>query len=167
MSLLAVALALLALVGGPPQIVHADGRVGQFRIDVTTKAQLVAALGQPRMTEPATSARSRKPAGVRLVYSCGTNCDTVYSFSNRTGKLSDFASASPSFRTERGAGVGLTSTQAAKLEGKPIVPSCGSGKTIHVRWDETHQFALEVLRGRVTILVYVGPHTTYYEPFGC
>jgi hypothetical protein len=92
----------------------------------------------------------------------------VYSFSNKTGRLSDFASASRAFRTERRAGVGMTSAQASKLEGNPVVPTgCVSGKVIHVRWDETHQFGLEVLRGRVTILVYIGPHTTYYEPFGC
>jgi len=167
MSVLAVAVALVALAGGPPQVVHADGRVGQFRIDVTTKAQLVAALGKPRTTVVAVSGATAKRVGVRLAYSCGTSCDTVYSFSDKTGKLSDFASASRSFRTERGAGVGMTSAQASKLERKQVVPGCGSGKAIHVRWDKTHALVLAVLGGRVTILTYIGPHSTYYEPFGC
>jgi hypothetical protein len=64
MSGLAVAVALVALAGGPPQVVHADGRVGQFRIGVTTKAQLVAALGKPGKSEAAISDMSKKPVGV-------------------------------------------------------------------------------------------------------
>jgi hypothetical protein len=53
MSTLAALAVVVALAGGPAQVVHPDGRVGQFRIDVTTKAQLVAALGKPRTTEVA------------------------------------------------------------------------------------------------------------------
>jgi hypothetical protein len=165
MSVLAVAAALAALAGGPTQVVHPDGRVGQFRIDVTTRAQVLAALGKPRTTMVAVSESSGKRIGVRLAYACGAGCDTVYSFSDETGRLSDFASASRSFRTEHGSAAGMSSARAAKLEGNPVVPGCGSGKSIHVRWDETHQFALAVLGGRVTILAYIGPHSTYDEPF--
>ena len=161
-ALLAV---VAALAGGQPQVVHADGRIGQFRIDVTTKAELVAALGKPRMTTVAKSMTSRKRVGLRLVYSCGASCDTVYAFNDKTGKLSDFASTSRSFRTEHGAGAGMTAARAAKLERKPIVPGCSPGKAIRVRWDENHQLVLAVVERRVTLVAYIGPHTTYDDPF--
>ena len=156
----AVLAAVVALVGGPAQVVHPDGRIGQFRIGVTTKAQLLAKLGAPRKTVPVTN-KSGARIAVRLAYSCGAGCDTVYSFRDATGRLADFASASHAFRTEHGAHVGLTSLLAAELEGKPAVRACGSGKAIHVRRDATGDLALAVLAGKVTILVYLGPHSTY------
>jgi hypothetical protein len=160
----AALLAAAALAGGPVQVVHPDGRVGPFRIGVTTKAQLLAALGAPRKTVPVTN-KSGARVAVRLAYSCGTGCDTVYSFRETTGKLADFASASHAFRTEHGAHVGMTSLLAGELEGKPAVKACGTGKAIHVRRDATHDLALAVLKGRVTILAYLGPRSTYGKAF--
>ena len=163
MSVVAL-LAAAVVASGPVQVVHPDGRVGQFRIGVTTKAQLLAALGAPRKTVPVTSKAGAR-VGVRLDYSCGTACDTVFSFREPSGRLADFASASHAFRTEHGAHVGMTSLLAAELEGKPAVKACGSGKAIHVRRDATHDLALAVLGGRVTILAYLGPQTTYGKAF--
>jgi hypothetical protein len=157
-------LAAAALAGSPAQVVHVDGRVGHFRIGVTTKAQLLAVLGAPRKTVPVTNKAGMRVA-VRLAYSCGAGCDTVYSFRETTGKLADFASASHAFRTEHGAHVGMTSLLAAELEGKPAVKACGTGKAIHVRRDAKGDFALAVLGGRVTILAYLGPKSTYGKAF--
>jgi hypothetical protein len=160
MSVVAVLAAVAALAGGPTQVVHPDGRVGQFRIGITTEAQLLIALGAPRKTVPVTN-KSGARVAVRLAYSCGAGCDTVYSFREPAGRLADFASASHAFRTEHGAHVGMTSLLAAELEGKPAVKACGNGKAIHVRRDAAGDLALAVLAGKVTILVYLGPHSTY------
>jgi hypothetical protein len=165
MSTLAALAAVVALAGGPAQIVHPDGRVGQFRIDVTTKAQLVATLGKPRTTQVAVPKVGGKRTGIRLAYSCGASCDTVYSFSDKTGTLSDFASASPAFTTERGSHAGMAAASAIKLEAKPVGPGCGSAKLIHVRWDATHELVVLTVSGRVTIIAYIGPHSTYHKPF--
>lgn len=58
-------------------MVHADGRIGRCRVGVTTQAQLVAALGKPRLAIDANPRPGAKRLGVHLGYSCGTNCDTV------------------------------------------------------------------------------------------
>jgi len=165
MSPLAALAASVVLAGGPAQVVHPDGRVGQFRIDVTTKAQLVAALGKPRTTEVAVPRTGAKRTGVRLAYSCGASCDIVYSFSDKTGTLSDFATSSPAFRTERGSHPGMSALRAVKLEGKPVAAGCGSAKLIRVRWDGMHELAVLTVYGRVTIVAYIGPHSTYHKPF--
>jgi hypothetical protein len=164
MNLAALLAAVAALAGGPAQVVHPDGRVGQFRIGVTTKAQLLTALGAPRKTVAVTN-KSGARVAVRLAYSCGAGCDTVYSFREPAGRLADFASASHAYLTEHGAHVGMSSLLAAELEGKPAVKACGNGKAIHVRRDATHDLALAVLGGRVTILAYLGPHSTYGKAF--
>jgi hypothetical protein len=36
---------------------------------------------------------------------------------------------------------------------------------IRVRWDATHKLAVSTLKGRVTLIVYVGPSSTYVKPF--
>jgi hypothetical protein len=164
MSVVALVAAAAVAAAAPTQVVHPDGRVGPFRIGVTTKAQLLTALGAPRKTVPVEN-KSGARVGVRLAYSCGTSCDTVYSFREPDGRLTDFASASRAFRTERGAHVGMSSLLAGELEGKPVVRACGQGKAIHVRRDATHDLALAVFSGRVTILAYLGPRTTYGKAF--
>jgi hypothetical protein len=164
MTSFAVLATIAALSGGPAQVLHPDGRVGRFRIDVTTKAQVVAALGKPRTTVVATSP-TRKRIGDRLSYSCGNNCETVFSFSDKTGRLSDFATSSPAYVTERGSHAGMSASRAAKLEGKPLVAGCPPGKVIRVRWDGTHKLGISTLQGVVKIIAYIGPHSTYDKPF--
>jgi len=165
MTAFAILGAAVALAGGPPQVVHADGRVGQFRVGVTTKAQLLAALGKPRVSIDAVPKPGAKRLGVHLAYSCGTNCDTVYSFSDKTGKLSDFATASPLITTEHGSHAGMSAARAVKLEGKPLVPSCAPATVIHVRWDAGGKLGVSTLKGRVTIVAFIGPNSTYAKPF--
>ena len=165
MTPFAVLAVIAALAGGPAQVVHPDGRIGQFRIGVTTKAQLIAALGQPRLTIDAVPRPGAKPLGVHVGYSCGTNCDTVYSFSAKTGTLSDFATESPTITTERGSHAGMSTSRAVKLEGKALIPSCAPATVIPVRWDATHKLGVSTLNGRVTIIAYIGPNSTYAKPF--
>lgn len=165
MTPFAVFAAVVALAGGPPQVVHADGRIGRFQIGVTTKAQLIAALGKPRVTIDAVPRPGAKPLGVHVGYSCGTSCDTVYSFSAKTGRLSDFATESPTITTERGSHAGMSTSEALKREGKALIPSCKPAMVIPVRWDATHKLGVSTLKGRVTIIAYIGPNSTYAKPF--
>jgi hypothetical protein len=147
-------LAAVAVVGG---VVHADGRVGQFRIDGTTDAQVRRALGPPTRVSPAIWEPTGKRIGTRLVYG-----STTYSF--RGGRLADFETRSPTFRTERGPRVGMDASVAAARERRRIVPGC-TNPVVHIRWDRRRQFVLGIVRGRVWSIVYVGPRTTKYEPF--
>jgi len=149
--------ALLAAVAVAGGVVHADGRVGQFRIDATTDAQVRRALGPPTRVYPAIWEPTGKRIGTRLVYG-----RTTYSFRGR--RLADFETRSPAFRTERGSRVGMTGSAAAARQRRRIVPGC-TGPTIHLRWDRHHAFVLGIVRGRVWSIVYIGPHTTRYEPF--
>jgi hypothetical protein len=165
MTSFAVLATIAALAAAPPQVVlHPDGRIGQFRIDVTTRAQVVAVLGNARTTVVA-SGPKKKRIGVRLDYSCGNGCEMVFSFSDKTGRLSDFATSAPFYTTERGSHVGMSAASAAKLEGKPLVPACSPGKVIRVRWDATHKFGISTLQGVVKTIAYIGPHSTYDKPF--
>jgi hypothetical protein len=36
---------------------------------------------------------------------------------------------------------------------------------IRVRWDGTHKLGISTLQGLVTIIAYIGPHSTYDRPF--
>jgi hypothetical protein len=70
--------------GRSVDIVHADGRIGSFRLDVTTERDVRARLGRPdgvsRDKTPAVTA----PHGERtLVYLCGRDCRTQYSLTPR------------------------------------------------------------------------------------
>jgi len=103
------------------------------------------------------------PSGRTLSYRCGRGCRTAYSFNSSTGKLSDFQSSSRRFVTERGSYVGMKATEAARRERAKIVPGCGDARTIHVRWDLHHALFLLVRHGKVDGLVYLGPHSIFYE----
>jgi hypothetical protein len=146
-----------------PIIVHPDGRIGPFRIDVTTDAQIRAVAGRPARVEKAYSELTPKPVGHRLVYQCGRGCVTEYSIRRATGRLSDFSTGSPRFRTERGSRPGMSTARAARLEGRKFGPGCGDGLYLHVRWDLRHAFVLTADRGRVDGILYLGPHSVYYE----
>ena len=164
-----ISFAVLAAVasvaaGAPPQVVHPDGRIGRFRVGVTTQAKLVAALGKPRLAIDANPRPGAKRLGVHLGYSCGTNCDTVYSFSDKTGTLSDFATESPAFTTERGSHAGMPASRAAMLEGKRLVPGCGLATVIRVRWDAVGKLGVGALKGRVTSIAYIGRSSTHVKP---
>jgi hypothetical protein len=144
-------------------VVHGDGRIGSFRIDHTTEAQLRTAIGKPKRVEKVVAEAPGGPSGRTLYYRCGRGCRSAYSFNASTGKLSDFQSESPRFVTERGSYVGMKTTEAAKRERAKIGPGCGDGRYIHVRWDLHHALVLTVSHGYVDGFVYLGPHSIFYE----
>ena len=161
-ALLACIAAATAGAAGRP-VVRADGRIGSFRIDRTTEAQLRASLGRPTRVVKVVAEAPGGPSGRTLSYRCGRGCRTAYSFNSATGRLSDFQTSSPRFVTERGSYVGMKATEAARRERAKIRPGCGDDRVIHVRWDLHHALVLLVWHGKVEMLVYLGPHSIFYE----
>jgi len=165
--MLAVGIVALCGCGGTASprrsVVHADGRIGPFRLDVTTEAQLRAKLGKPEgliaRMDPAVTA----PHGGRtLAYACGKGCLTEYSFNNDTKTLSDFWTQSSRWATERGSHAGMPFARAAELEHKRAHVGC-SGDQVDIRTDRKHAYVLISDDKRVDALVYLGPHSTYYD----
>jgi hypothetical protein len=161
------AVALLSACGGtaspPRSVVHADGRIGPFRLDVTTEAQLRAKLGKPegliKRLDPALTA----PHGGRaLVYVCGKGCLTEYTFNNDTDALADFWTQSPRWSTERGSHPGMPLARAERLEGAHAHPGC-SGDQVNIRMDAHHTYVVIGWRKRVNDITYLGPHSAYYD----
>jgi len=161
--LAAVALGAAGCGSGSKLVVHADGRIGPFHLDRTTEAEVRAKLGRPdgvvRQMDPAQTA----PHGGRtLVYVCGENCLTEYSFNNDTKTLSDFWTQSRKWRTERGSHPGMSARLAASREGKKIGPGC-SGDTIFIRKARDRAYVLVAWKDRINTITYLGPHSTYYD----
>ena len=162
MSIVALGLIAAATAAGP--VVHPDGRIGVFRLDRTTEAQIRAVAGQPLEVETDFSPGKRGPIGRSLTYRCGgAGCRTIYSISNATGALSDFWTSSPRFRTPRGTHVGMTRAEAVRREGTRVRPGCGTGGYIYLRSDARRSFVLNVWGGRVRSMIYLGPHSVYYD----
>jgi hypothetical protein len=154
----------MAAVSSPgPWVAHPDGRIGPLQIDVTTEAQIRAALGRPLKVEKDYWPGKKGVYGHTLTYRCGRRCTTQYSINERTGRLSDFWSQSQRFFTEHGTRAGMTSREATARERKPLLPGCGFPRYIHLRFDRRHIFVLAVFHGRVDSIGYLGPHTVYYE----
>jgi hypothetical protein len=145
-------------------VAHPDGRIGPFRIDATTEAQIRAELGRPLKVQKDYWPGKRGVYGRTLTYRCGPKCETAYSINAHTGKLSDFWSQSQRFFTEHGTRTGMTVHEAkAREAAKRLVRGCGYPGYIQLRWDEHHIFVLETFHGRVDAIIYVGPHTVAYE----
>jgi hypothetical protein len=159
-----VAAVLATAIGaatGP--VVRVDGRIGPFRIDVTTEAQLRALAGKPDRVENQFFPPAKRPVGHTLYYRCGQGCQTAYSINDTTGRLSDFESNAPRFATEHGSRVGVQAAVAARREGRRLVPGCGAGRYLHLRWEPHRAFVLSVSLERVSGIVYLGPHSVYYD----
>jgi hypothetical protein len=163
--LILVAAILLAAgcSGRHANVVHADGRIGPFQLDSTTEAEVRAKLGQPdgvmRQRDPAVTA----PHGGRtLVYVCGKDCRTAYSFNKDTLKLSDFWTQSRRWTTAHGSRPGMRGRDAAARERAKIHPGC-SGDQIDIRADRRNAFVLILWKGRVDSITYLGPHSIYYD----
>jgi hypothetical protein len=103
------------------------------------------------------------PSGRTLYYRCGRGCRTAYSFNSSTGKLSDFQTSSPRFVTERGSYVGMKAAEAARREHAKVGPGCGDDRVIPVGLDRHHTLVLFVWRGEVDGVVYLGPHSIFYD----
>ncbi len=144
------------------QIVRADGRIGTFTVDVTTEAQVRAQLGAPAKVRKEECA-AKSTCGHTLEYLCGTRCFTDYSFNDATGRLSDFLTRSPDFRTVHGSHAGMSAAAAASREHKRIDPACGFDHEIRLRSDRTHLFVLAVSGKTVYAIAYLGPHSVYYD----
>ena len=147
--------------GGP--VVHADGRIGPFRLDHTTEIDVRAKLGKPdgviAKMDPAVTA----PHGGRtLVYVCGKECRTEYSFNNETRTLSDFWTQSSRWTTTHGSRPGMAARRAAALERRKIHPGC-SGDQVDIREDRHHAYVLIMWKAKVNSITYLGPHSTYYD----
>jgi hypothetical protein len=160
---LAAALLTAGCGGKTGLVVHADGRIGPFRLDRTTEAEVRAKLGKPDgligKMDPAETA----PHGGRtLVYVCGRDCRSEYSFNNDTKALSDFWTQSSHWRTERGSRPGMPAKKAAEREGRKIGPGC-SGDQVQIRWDQGHSYVLIMWKGKVDSITYLGRHSTYYD----
>ena len=166
----ALAVSVLAAIASTPAsaahgpVVRASGQIGPFHIDRTTEAQLRSIAGPPARVENNFSPGRRRPIGHTLYYRCGGSCLTTYSINDATGKLSDFWTRSPHFRTERGAHVGMRRARAVALERKRVLPSCGIGPgSIYIRSDHGRIFVLGIYRDRVYSMTYLGPHSVHYE----
>ena len=101
------------------------GRVGGFRVGVSTEQQVRAAYGAP-LRRTAIRGGGTKPIGHQLEYRCGDvgECSTTFAFPARTGRLSDFSTSSPSYRTDRRTTIGMFRDEAERREGARMVSSC-------------------------------------------
>jgi hypothetical protein len=145
-----------------PQV-HPDGRIGALQIDVSTEQDVRDVAGKPFKVAKVLAETGPEAVGHELYYHCGRDCLTVYAISNTTGKLADYNTQSREFVTERGSRVGMRAKRAAAREGRKIVGGCGEGHYIHLRFDDQHVFVLGVFAGKVSSIVYQGPHTLSYE----
>jgi len=143
--------------------VHPDGRIGQLQIDVSTEGEIRRFAGKPSRVEPDFWPGKKGQFGHSLQYRCGRKCLTNYSINKATGRLSDYWTQSPRFRTERGSHVGMSAKRAAHLEGRKLVPGCGFPRYLHLRWEHDRIFVLAIWKGRVDSIGYLGPHTVYYD----
>jgi hypothetical protein len=147
----------------PQWTAHADGRLGPLEIDVSSDADVRKAAGTPSKVE-----RVLWP-GIRahtLIYPCGRTCETAYSINDKTGKLSDYWTASPRIRTEDGAVVGMSAARAARLEHKRPHPGCGFPSYLYLRADRSSEqrlFVLAIWKGKIDSIGYLGPHSVYYD----
>jgi hypothetical protein len=57
----------------------------------------------------------------------------------------------------------MRAAAAAAREGKKLEPGCGPGLYLHLRWDRGHTFVLTIWHGTVDRIVYLGPHSVYYD----
>jgi hypothetical protein len=164
-ALALVAVAVTAGCGGSSTswVVHPDGRIGGLRIDVSTDADVRHFAGKPDKVE------IEREGGIRahsLIYRCGRKCETSYSINDKTGKLSDYWTSSPRFKTEHGSYVGMSAARAARLEHKKPHPGCGFPLYLYLRAidkPDNRLFVLAIWKGKIDSIGYLGPHSVYYD----
>ena len=161
---LLLAVAVTAGCGGSTSWeIHPDGRIGPLEIDVSTDADVRHFAGKPNKVE-----QERMP-GIRahtLIYGCGRKCETSYSINDKTGKLSDYWTSSPRFRTEHGSYFGMAAKRASRLEHRKPHLGCGFPLYLYLRAaNEPAQrlFVLAIWKGKIDSIGYLGPHSTYYD----
>ena len=57
----------------------------------------------------------------------------------------------------------MSAARAAAAEHREIAGACGEGRAIQLRSDERHMYVLAVFARKVSLIVYLGPHTLSYE----
>ena len=57
----------------------------------------------------------------------------------------------------------MPAAEAAQRERRKLVPGCGDGLYLHLRWDPHHAFVVTVWRGKVAEIIYLGEHSIYYD----
>jgi hypothetical protein len=146
---------IAALVVAAVTVVHADGHIGAFTIDRTTRPQVLASLGRPDRVVPVTDEPTGRRTGSMLVYG-----RTSYAFSGTSGRLSDFGTGSHGYVTEHGSRVGMTAAAASALEGRPVTVRCGGAdRSIRMRFDARGTLVLTIYGGRVAAIGFRGPHS--------
>jgi hypothetical protein len=103
-------------------------RIGSLRIDVSTRAAIVAFAGTPDVTVTGKSSWQGVPRFHALAYGCSRtsapgldrlghwSCRTVYYVNSRTARLVAFFTESPGFRTADGIRPGMAQNAADRLE---------------------------------------------------
>ena len=148
---LAVPLALSAAAAaaapsGGAGVVAATGAIGPLRVDVSTRAAIVAFAGSPAAA--VTGSFEASFAGypkhfLALGYGCSRTrhvgpdpgayepahvyCRTIYYLNPQTSRLAGFWTDSPAFRTPRGTRPGMTEAEVVRLERRKARPGAFPG----------------------------------------
>lgn len=118
-------------------IISTDGTIGSLRFGVSTEANIDAVAGVPVASVTASFAAPGRPDYHALGYGCsmtqvgseptlqaGEYCQTIYYLNTSTGTFQGFVTSSPMFRTSLGTTVGMSSSEAAGLEGQSAHYGC-------------------------------------------
>jgi hypothetical protein len=119
-------------------IVTTSGRIGSLRIDVSTRAAIVAALGSPAAETVGTFSGSRRYRA--LGYTCSTTrataawplrsggpyCQTIFFLSPGDGRLRDFYTHSSRYRLASDVRIGMTTEIAERLLHRLVIVGCES-----------------------------------------
>ena len=134
------------------EVVAPHGRIGPFRIGVTTGHQLVAQLGEPARRMRLVYGNG---PGFDLIYRCGQACQTSYSV-GLDGRIHDFLTTSGAFVTPRGSYVGMSTAAAEQHEGKRLRGEC-PGRVLYLG----HGLSLVALAGKVSYIILLGPKSLF------
>jgi hypothetical protein len=122
----------------PTTTVTSAGRIGPLRIDVSTRAAIVAAAGRPDAERVGTLNGSRRYRA--LGYECtaaksdlrvrwpllarGPYCRTVFFLDPRSGRLGDFFTTSSRYREAHGVRIGMPTATAERLLHRRVYIGC-------------------------------------------
>lgn len=140
---LALILVTQTLVGASPtQLVTSSGRIGALRIDVSTRAAIVAAAGRPDGERTGAWNGSRRYRA--LGYGCaatksdvtwpllarGPYCRTVFFVDPRGGRLGTFFTTSTHYRGAHGVRIGMPTSTAERLLRRRVIVGCEENITL-------------------------------------
>ena len=119
-----------------PQLVTASGRIGALRMEVSTRASIIAEHGPPAAERVGRLNGSRRYRA--LGYGCSTKksdttwpllsrgpyCRTVFFLDPRDGKLGTFFTISPRYREQHGVRIGMPTATAERLLHRRVFVAC-------------------------------------------